>query len=73
VTIKPPRDAGPAPDRLLSIHSSAELLSVCTKTVRRFVKSGALPYHRVGRQIRISQKDLNVFVALNRNADKGVH
>jgi excisionase family DNA binding protein len=38
-------------------------LSVSTKTVRRLIERGALPYCRVGRLVRIRAVDLAEFVA----------
>jgi excisionase family DNA binding protein len=52
--------------RLLSVKAAAEQLGVCTKTVRRWIKSGALHMHRLGRQLRISEDDLLLFVQSNR-------
>jgi excisionase family DNA binding protein len=52
--------------RLLSVKAAAEQLGVCTKTVRRWIKSGALHVHRLGRQLRISEDDLLLFVQSNR-------
>lgn len=59
------------PERLINIAAAADLLSVSSKTIRRFISSGALPHHRVGRQIRISQGDLTVFLALRRTNGTG--
>jgi excisionase family DNA binding protein len=54
--------------RLLSIAMVATHLGVSAKTVRRLIKDGQLPSHRVGRQIRISETDLGVFIAGSRFA-----
>ena len=48
---------------LLSVEATAMQLSVCTKTVRRLIERGALPYCRVGRLVRIRAVDLAEFVA----------
>ena len=61
------------PDRVVSIPAVADQLDVSTKTVRRFIASAALPHHRIGRQIRISQRDITVFLALRRSTNTGVH
>ena len=53
--------------RLYSVREAAEYVGCSTKTVRRWIKSGALPYHRFGRQIRISERDLDQFVRLHRH------
>jgi excisionase family DNA binding protein len=54
--------------RFHTIGEVAERLNVCERTVRRWIKSGALPVHRIGNLIRISQTDFAVFLALRRDA-----
>jgi excisionase family DNA binding protein len=54
--------------RLLSVATVASHLDVSTKTVRRLLKDGQLPNLRVGRQIRISERDLADFLARSRLA-----
>jgi excisionase family DNA binding protein len=54
--------------RLLSVATVASHLGVSTKTVRRLLKDGQLPNLRVGRQIRISERDLADFLARSRLA-----
>ena len=54
--------------RLLSIETVAETLNVSTKTVRRWISQGELPVHRLGRQLRISEADLAVFIARSRTS-----
>jgi len=46
-----------------SVHDVAEMLQVSTKTIRRWIEAGRLVPHRVGRQIRISQQDLDGFLS----------
>jgi excisionase family DNA binding protein len=41
------------PARLVSVEDAAEHLSVSIPTIRRWCKSGALPYVRRGRELRI--------------------
>ncbi|MEI6801408.1 MAG: helix-turn-helix domain-containing protein [Pseudomonadota bacterium] len=48
---------------LLSVEATAQQLSVCTKTIRRLIERGALPYCRVDRLVRIRAVDLAEFVA----------
>jgi len=55
---------------VLSIPVVAKQLDISTKTVRRLIASGELPHHRIGRQIRISEQDLNIFIALRRRVGK---
>jgi len=58
-----PRSAGP---RLFSISKVAIQLDVSEKTVRREIKRGELPLHRIGRQVRISEWDLAAYIARRR-------
>ena len=43
---------------LLTVIDVAEVLRVSTRTVRRLIKSGALPSVTVGRSIRVRPEDL---------------
>jgi excisionase family DNA binding protein len=52
--------------RFVSVSDVAEQLGVCTKTVRRWIKSSELHSHRFGRRLRIADEDLAAFVALRR-------
>lgn len=68
MTTRSPRPARPlavpspfAP--LLDVADVAARLRVCSRTVRRLIASGALRAHRVGRLIRISEEDLQRFLA----------
>ena len=40
--------------KLRTIDETAELFSVSKRTVQRLIESGALPVHRLGRLVRIS-------------------
>ena len=53
--------------RLLSIPHVAEHLGVCTKTVRRLIQSGDLLATRVGRAIRVTETDLDAYLARGRS------
>ncbi len=53
-------------DAFYSIEDVASLFSVSDKTVRRWIKSGELVAHRIGRQWRISKTDLETFLKLRR-------
>jgi excisionase family DNA binding protein len=53
--------------RLRTIHEAAELFNTSTRTVRRLIASGALPVHRLGRSVRISDADIAAFLAANRS------
>jgi excisionase family DNA binding protein len=52
--------------KLRTIEETAEIFNTSTRTVRRLIDSGALPAHRLGRCIRISDQDITVFLAANR-------
>ena len=47
---------------LLTVSEVAEVCRVSTRTVRRWIERGELAAHRLGRQIRISDKDLKIFL-----------
>ena len=49
-----------------AIKSVAEALEVSSRTVRRWIESGDLVVHRVGRIVRIAEDDLRAFLALHR-------
>ena len=51
---------------LYSIKEVAGILRVSTKTIRRWVASGELTAHRIGRQWRISDADLQAFIRMRR-------
>jgi excisionase family DNA binding protein len=51
-----------------TIADVAERLDVCERTVRRWIKAGALPVHRIGGLVRISEADFAAFLALRREA-----
>ena len=53
--------------KLRTIDEAAELFNTSTRTVRRLIESGALPVHRLGRAVRISDADISVFLAANRS------
>lgn len=48
--------------RFYTVDQVADLLEVSIRTVRRWIVEGDLPAHRFGRQVRISETDLKVFV-----------
>ncbi len=54
------------PPSFYSIREIAEHLQVCDKTVRRWIESGDLVAHRIGRQWRIGATDLETFLKLRR-------
>lgn len=62
----------PAPRTRLTVFLSARdvaaHLGVSTKTVRRWIKTGDLPAHRLGGQIRMAEEDVISFTALRRRS-----
>jgi excisionase family DNA binding protein len=52
----------------VAIADVAARLDVCERTVRRWIKAGALPVHRIGGLVRISEADFAAFLALRREA-----
>jgi excisionase family DNA binding protein len=52
----------------IAIVDVAARLDVCERTVRRWIKAGALPVHRIGALVRISEADFAAFLALRREA-----
>lgn len=58
------RDASARPPvKLLTIRQTAERLTVCEKTVRRLINAELLRALRVGRSLRVSEDDLQVYLA----------
>lgn len=53
--------------RLRTIDETADILSVSTRTVRRLIDSGALPVHRFGRSVRVSDPDIAHLLAASRD------
>lgn len=49
-------------DRLLTIQDVADRCRVNSKTVRRWIDSGELSAFKLGRQWRISERDLQHFL-----------
>jgi len=58
---------------LLTVTQTAEHLGVSNKTVRRWIAEGDLPIHRLGRSIRITERDLLDFIKMRRSTSPGVH
>jgi excisionase family DNA binding protein len=52
--------------RFLTITQVADALSVSTRTVRRWIKSGALPVHLIEGILRVSEADFAAFSAVRR-------
>jgi excisionase family DNA binding protein len=50
---------------LLTIPEVAGYLRLSIKTVRRLIASGALPAHRVGRMLRVTEPDVRGYLRRN--------
>lgn len=53
--------------QLLTVSDVAERLRISVKTVRRQVDQGELRVHRIGRQLRVSEQDLEAFIKVWRS------
>jgi excisionase family DNA binding protein len=62
----PPAVGEPAPI-LHTIKQVADRLAVSPRTVHRLIAQGALPVHRIGRAVRVSEDDLARFLAARRH------
>ncbi len=63
-------DTSPEGRPVTKLHTIAEVadsLGISARSVRRLVASGALSAHRLGRLIRISDRDLATFLDANRS------
>ena len=50
-----------------TIAQVAEFIGVSERTVQRWIRSGAVPVHRFGRLVRISDADISAFLAATRS------
>jgi excisionase family DNA binding protein len=48
--------------RMLTVDQTAEQLQLSPKSVRRLIENNELVVHRIGRCIRVSEDDLQVFL-----------
>jgi len=51
---------------LLTVEEAAARLGTTVRFVRRLVAERRIPYHKVGRHVRIAEADLASFVAAGR-------
>lgn len=58
---------GEAAGRLLTKKDIANRCQVSDRTVQRWIDTGDLIVHRLGRQVRISEEDFATFLKLRRN------
>ena len=59
-------ETSPPSTALYTVAQVAERLQVSTKTVRRWIENDDLIAHRLGRQLRISEADLQTFIKARR-------
>lgn len=52
--------------RLFTVTEVAERMKVSDRTVRRKIIAGEMHFHRLGRQIRVSEEDLLIYINGNR-------
>jgi excisionase family DNA binding protein len=61
------RRSGPATlPRLLTVPQAAEALSVCERTIWRWIEAGELEIYRLGRTVRIAEDELVRFLERRR-------
>jgi excisionase family DNA binding protein len=53
-------------DPLLDVNTAADYLGVSERFIRRLVAERRIPYHKLGRFVRIAQSDLDTLLAANR-------
>ena len=46
-------------ENFISVSAASKLYGVSRKTIARLIKKGNLPYHRIGRQIRLLPVELH--------------
>ena len=52
--------------RLLTVDEAADQLGTGPRFVRRLIAERRIPFHKVGRHVRIAEADLTRFVAAGR-------
>jgi excisionase family DNA binding protein len=53
-------------DRLLSAQEAADRLGTSTRFVRRLIFERRIPYAKLGRHVRIAERDLDAFITAGR-------
>ncbi len=54
--------------KMLTVEQVANDLQLSVRTVRRLIEDGSIPVHRIGRSLRISEDDLDRYLAATRYA-----
>jgi excisionase family DNA binding protein len=52
--------------RFYNVKEIAQQIGVSTKTIRRWFERGELHFHRLGRQLRVTEEDLLTSLAKHR-------
>lgn len=52
--------------RLLSVTEAAETANVSVRMIRRLIAERRIPFHHVGRHVRITEDDLCAFIEAGR-------
>jgi excisionase family DNA binding protein len=55
--------------QFFTIAAVAQRLDFSPRTVHRWIANGELVVHRIGRAVRVSEADLNAFLANHRGPD----
>jgi excisionase family DNA binding protein len=58
--------------QLLNIHEAAKELRLHATTVRRMIKNGGIPHHRIGKKILFTPSDLETFLEQSSRQAEGV-
>ena len=53
-------------DEMLTIDEAAQRMKMSTRYVRRLVARREIPFHKLGRSVRIAESDVLAFVAAGR-------
>jgi excisionase family DNA binding protein len=53
-------------DELLTVEQAAARLGTSTRFVRRLIEERRIAFHKIGRHVRLSAKDVAEFVAASR-------
>ena len=61
-----PTETGAPHRRFTSIGELADQLNVTPRSVRRWLAAGELPFFKLGRSVRIAEKDVEVFLEARR-------
>lgn len=53
-------------DKLLTVSEIAETLGVAARTIRDWAQAQKIGYYKVGKELRFTKKDLDIFMASRR-------